>query len=155
MLAYSPGLLVSIVQAFTTLVKALKISGDSSSSVKAAAVLEVQVQELFTVAQLAMWSLLGRALSLAPTDRARLQQSVEEELAKYGELQQALVVFAKRGDPRGYEAAADVLALVVAAVKRAYPDKPKQTMQNLSEIFAAAVRAKKIFDMVDSAPFIN
>ena len=110
--------------------------------------MEVRVQELFTVALRAIWESLGTALALAPADRTRLQQGVEDEMEKYGELQQSLVVFAKREDPRGYEAAVEVLALVVAAVKTAHPDKPMQAMQTLTEIYAAAVPAKVIFDKV-------
>ena len=133
-----------MLQAFALLEAALK----SSDTTRDVTQTEKRIQELFTVAQLALWALLGRTMTVAPIDRVKLQHAVNRELVKYSKLQRALIDVAIDEDQAGYEVAAEVLALVVAAVKRAHPEKPQQTMETLSEIFAYAMRAKDRFDRV-------
>ena len=124
----------------------MKVAGGGGSG--AAADLEERVQKLLAVAQVAVWASLGRTLALSPTHRERLCTAVAAEDTKYAKLLQSLVEFARDEDPVGYEAAVEVLAMVVAEVKRRHPGKPVQTMRSLVDICAAVQAGKDVFDKV-------
>ena len=124
----------------------VKVAGGGGSG--AAADLEQQVQKLLAVAQVAVWASLGRTLALSPAQRQRLCIAVVAEDTKYAKLLQSLVEFARDEDPAGYEAAAEVLAIAVAEVKRRHPGKPTQTMRSLVDICAAVQSGKDVFDKV-------
>lgn len=124
----------------------VKVAGVGGSG--AAADLEQQVQKLLEVAQVAVWASLGRTLALSPAHRKRLCTAVATEDTKYTKLLQSLVEFARDEDPAGYKAAAEMLAIVVAEVKRRHPGKPTQTMRSLVDICAAVQAGKDVFDKV-------
>ena len=88
-----------------------------------------------------IWASLGRTLVLPPTDRKTLCTAVASEETKYTTLLQSLVESVRDEDPAGYAAAAEVLALLVAEVKRSagtLGSLPAQSTKSLVDIYTAS-----------------